>query len=237
MIRTRLRDRGGNGLFLPTSISGLKLWLDASDASTITQSGGSVSQWNDKSGNANHATQATGANQPLTGTDTVNGKNAITFNGTSAFMMLTNAISSGNKTIFFVMRGDSTASTVTLIGSDAPSGTNTTGYLYLTQSGSANTEYYRGFSSLSTYKNGTLQAYTTRGGAFTGLYNDTANIVTSVGVASISVFKYICGGAFSYYHKGLGLEVIAYDSILSTTQLNKVGQYLSSKWGITWVTI
>ena len=42
----------------------LSLWLDASDASTITLNGSTVSQWNDKSGNARHATQATAANQP-----------------------------------------------------------------------------------------------------------------------------------------------------------------------------
>ena len=35
------------------------LWLDASDASTITHSSGSVSQWADKSGNAFHFTQTT----------------------------------------------------------------------------------------------------------------------------------------------------------------------------------
>lgn len=40
------------------------LWLDAADASTITLNGGNVSQWNDKSGNGRHATQATAANQP-----------------------------------------------------------------------------------------------------------------------------------------------------------------------------
>ena len=33
------------------------LWLDAKDESTITESGGAVSQWDDKSGNDNHAVQ------------------------------------------------------------------------------------------------------------------------------------------------------------------------------------
>ena len=40
------------------------LWLDADDATTITKDGGNlVSQWNDKSGNARHVTQATAANR------------------------------------------------------------------------------------------------------------------------------------------------------------------------------
>lgn len=50
--------------FAPTDISGLQLWLDATDSDTITESGGSVSQWDDKSGNANHAVQASGSLQP-----------------------------------------------------------------------------------------------------------------------------------------------------------------------------
>ena len=40
------------------------LWLDANDSSTITQSGGVVSQWDDKSGNARHLSEATSALRP-----------------------------------------------------------------------------------------------------------------------------------------------------------------------------
>ncbi len=44
----------------------LKLWLDASDISTITKDGSNyVSQWNDKSGNGFVAAQSTGSYQPL----------------------------------------------------------------------------------------------------------------------------------------------------------------------------
>ncbi len=57
------------------------LWLDASDATTITASSGAVSEWRDKSGNARHATQATAAAQPTTGTATLNGLNVIDFDG------------------------------------------------------------------------------------------------------------------------------------------------------------
>jgi hypothetical protein len=50
--------------FSPTNIAGLQLWFDASDSSTITQSGGSVSRWADKSGNGHDATQSSGAAKP-----------------------------------------------------------------------------------------------------------------------------------------------------------------------------
>jgi len=51
-------------IFIPTQISGCALWLDAADASTVVQSGGSVSQWKDKSGAGNNATQTTPSSQP-----------------------------------------------------------------------------------------------------------------------------------------------------------------------------
>ncbi|MDA9129340.1 hypothetical protein N9J72_02590, partial [Candidatus Gracilibacteria bacterium] len=56
------------------------LWYDASDAASITEIGGNVSQWNDKSGNNYHLKQNTLTRQAqLLGTD------EIEFNGTSDF--------------------------------------------------------------------------------------------------------------------------------------------------------
>jgi len=67
---------GGN---IPASLNP-DLWLDASDASTITESGGSVSQWDNK-GTLENFTQATSADQPTTGVTTQNGLNVIDFAG------------------------------------------------------------------------------------------------------------------------------------------------------------
>lgn len=70
------------GRFLDVAaLSNCALWLDASDASTITHSSGSVSQINDKSGNARHLTQGTGANQPRIDTHTQNGLAVLDFDG------------------------------------------------------------------------------------------------------------------------------------------------------------
>jgi hypothetical protein len=43
----------------------LAIWLDASDADTITLNGTTVSQWSDKSGNDQHVVQDTASAQPL----------------------------------------------------------------------------------------------------------------------------------------------------------------------------
>ena len=47
--------------FLLTSVSGLQLWLK-NDTGITTATG--ISQWEDQSGNDNHAAQSTGSNQP-----------------------------------------------------------------------------------------------------------------------------------------------------------------------------
>lgn len=51
--------------FTPKSLTGLQLWLDASDKATITSSGQFVSQWSDKSDNGYNVTQPTSAYQPV----------------------------------------------------------------------------------------------------------------------------------------------------------------------------
>lgn len=66
-------------LALPSQL-GADLWLDASDATTITASSGDVSQWNNK-GSLGNFTQATGAVQPKTGVTTLNGLNVLDFAG------------------------------------------------------------------------------------------------------------------------------------------------------------
>ena len=55
-------------------------WYDASDLSTITESAGRVSLWDDISGNGWHANQSTATLRPTSGGD-INGLNAISWAG------------------------------------------------------------------------------------------------------------------------------------------------------------
>jgi hypothetical protein len=64
------------------SLISTALWLDANDFITITQSSNLVSQWNDKSGNARHATASTTA-RPTYGATSFNSKPGLTFDGTA----------------------------------------------------------------------------------------------------------------------------------------------------------
>jgi hypothetical protein len=78
-----------SSIFTPADLAP-DLWLDAADTTTITESGGSVSQWNDLSGNGRHLTQGTGALQPTTGASTVNGFNVLDFAGDYLTSTVTN---------------------------------------------------------------------------------------------------------------------------------------------------
>jgi hypothetical protein len=62
----------------PSMIS-TALWLDAADTSTITQSGGAVSQWNDKSIYKRNATETT--SRPAYTSNGLNSKSVVTFDG------------------------------------------------------------------------------------------------------------------------------------------------------------
>ena len=53
-----------NYVFSPKIISGLALWLDAADQSTIVRTNTSVTQWNDKSGNNRYAYASAAINNP-----------------------------------------------------------------------------------------------------------------------------------------------------------------------------
>ena len=78
------------GAWTPSDIS-TALWLDATDAGSITEVSGAISEWRDKSGNDRHATQYVPADRPTYSISAVNGENAVTFDGVTGFMSVAHA--------------------------------------------------------------------------------------------------------------------------------------------------
>ena len=72
--------------FNPKSISGLKLWLDVANTSSLTFNGSTVSQVNDLSGNGFHAAQSTANNQPTYQATGTNGKPTLFFDSTDLLL-------------------------------------------------------------------------------------------------------------------------------------------------------
>jgi hypothetical protein len=98
-------------------------WYDASDATTLTEAGGAVSQWSDKSGNDLHLVQNDSNKQPVSGGTPIDGKNAINFDGSNdslttssnpfgatindAFVIAVHRIDSVSQGTFFTLSGAS----------------------------------------------------------------------------------------------------------------------------------
>jgi hypothetical protein len=64
---------------IPNTVSGLQVWLDAQDISTLNLSGNSVISWNDKSTNTRTAT-INGSSATYISND-FNGNPVVSFNG------------------------------------------------------------------------------------------------------------------------------------------------------------
>jgi hypothetical protein len=96
----------------PTDLAGCVLWLDATDLASITMDGSNrVSQWNDKSGNANHAVQLTDANKPVyNATGMLGGHPCLDWlaGAVAARRLVTPAIALTAYSIFSVLQGSST---------------------------------------------------------------------------------------------------------------------------------
>jgi len=101
----------------PSTIAGLQLWLDAADSATLydATSGGSlvvadgiVRRWEDKSGNARHASEATYG--PTRKTSQQNGYSALLFNGSNTFLTGSSTPSTGNvRTAFAITKSANTS--------------------------------------------------------------------------------------------------------------------------------
>lgn len=92
-------------------VAGMVLWLDANDGpcvdagSTPATDGQLVQRWNDKSGNGNHASQATSGDRPTLETGLLNGLPGVVFASSTVLKCVADVIEAGAKSIFIVADG------------------------------------------------------------------------------------------------------------------------------------
>lgn len=210
------------------------LWLDASDTSTIVSSGGSVSQWNDKSGNNRHWTQPTGSQQPITGTRQLNGRNVLDFDGINDNLIApssTYSFFSSSNTIFIVNALDAGTGFSFLLGGG---GTGTLNMRY--QSGEAGgTRYVHGsadimgnvVAGITPHINGWSRSGTTLTGFTDGITNTSSN-ASSVTLNAFRMCSNSTGGSIM---NGVVGEHLVCLRDLSNSEKNQVGIRLQNKWG------
>ena len=220
-------------LWTPAEIT-TTLWLDASDSGTITLNGSTVSQWDDKSGNSNHAAQATASIQPGVDASTLGGLQSLSFSGGQR-MTLTSAVSIGTEqTVFAVIRRSTAGTHMIPLGADSPGGYPwywyTDNYLYA--------EF-----GLTTYNRANLSTIT---GNFMicGQRSGTTLTIWKDGVALTTTTSSSTGGteynqvgarriASSEFTNGLIGEIVVVSGALSTDTRQLIEGYLAWKWGRT----
>jgi hypothetical protein len=122
---------GKASLWTPAQIT-TALWLDAADTATVTTVSSAVSQWNDKSGNARHATQSTSGSRPTLTSSGLNGLGVVTFDGTDDWL------TAGAAADWAFLNGTGGAEVVFLIKPGTSSDPNTLYGLYNTNNGTVN---------------------------------------------------------------------------------------------------
>lgn len=229
------------GFQIPTDIGNCQLWLDAADASTITESGGSVSQWDDKSVKGNNVTQGTGAAQPTTNATTQNALNVLDFDGGDSLAMPSAlfTIPAGDHTVFAVSARASEDASFDTIWGMAAGANNGTFAIYnsvagqiafksrttaggsIVNAGNTNTD----FNVIQTRRNGTTQAIAINGG--TEATDANAENLAAVDGAFVGA-----AGTDTLNLTGNIAELIIYDRSLTADERTTVNNYLINKWGI-----
>ena len=224
------------------------LWLDAADANTITESGGAVSQWNDKSGNSRSASQGNAAFRPIYSPTVYNGLGGLVFDGVNDNLAVNYSYAGNQATLIAVVSrlpgGDSEqwvfssydgavgtplVAPMWVLGAETPQWstyggsplTFAPGGVTVTTDG---TPYILEIVSditnsiLDCYTNGTRTAQYSSGARFTGGGN-RAYIGAEVNGAS----RFLSGRVH---------EIIQAENVLTTTDRQKLEGYLAHKWGL-----
>jgi hypothetical protein len=219
-------------LWTPSQIT-TELWLDANDGATIIESGGSVSEWRDKSGNGYNYIQNTLANRPLTGSRTINALNSIDFDGIASFMSLANGFQADtNAMLFIVIDSDTTTAVKRILNNQVGSSTRFA--------------IFENNSSLSGIKNPsftTLDIARVFNSSLIGLYDDgnalglgynanyIENDIKDGDIATLDTWYLGCYNGSVDFFNGAIAEVI-YVKSYDLEHRRLIEGYLSHKWGL-----
>ena len=214
--------------FDPRNVPGMALWLDAADASTISFSSGSnVSQWRDKSGNANNATVS--SNAFATWTSATSG---LQFN--NSFYTTPYTADPPSETAFLVFRYTGTNNSDMIMVGAYTRGREIAVYngdyvtVGLINAGVA-------WLPRASFTPQAIQLITTQSSSSaTSVSVNGGTATTGVGVtftsANVTTLGRENGTGGGYV--GLLYELILFSNILTTSQRQQIEGYLAHKWGL-----
>ncbi|MDY0170251.1 MAG: autotransporter-associated beta strand repeat-containing protein [Thermoguttaceae bacterium] len=224
------------GVAADPGVTGAALWLDASDSASLTLTGNTVAQWNDRSGNNRHAVAA-GSTQPLATTSAlVHDLGVVRFDGTSQWLSVDLTFLADSEYTIFAVEGHTNNRNQNYFLGTAPPETNKglhTGYRN-------NTNY-----TLAQHANDLdhpVPGYTTQEfRVWTALLDyDFGHAIHLNGadpVANTNKVPLITAGdgrigrgqRDQMFHGDLG-EIVIFDRALTTDERQAVEGYLRGKW-------
>jgi hypothetical protein len=216
--------------FLPTSISGCVLWLDASDSSTVfsdisgttpATNGGTVAYWKDKSTSGYNATQSNASNRPTWSS------NGMTASSTTISLTTSYTAVPSAESAFVVVTPTSGAATNLLYTTTSGGRSFFMNGLTLQLNKQLTGAVFQS-SSIFTYGIKTLVGSVYTGSSATG-YNNGTSVAT--GSSNVPFSGSGTTGIGTSNWNGIIYEIVVFNSALSTTQRQQVEGYLAWKWG------
>lgn len=249
------------GVFSPTDITGLSLWLDGDDSSTLWANanrttpaslGGRVHIWDDKSPNANHGSQAASQFRPVRQASGFNSRDALRFDSDYLESIFDTALTQTSaKSIFFAYSSDSNTANNSAFNlhhatPSEPVGTRHSLFYNISPAPKLGTAFLGGYkASATTIPNGLpfIHTVTDEGLGNKDLdevvYNNKTVIPRTEGANPTIATDFATPWRLGNWNNdanqllyGYACEIIVYDSVLNASQLNNVHTYLMDKWGI-----
>lgn len=228
-------------IFSPSIYPGGLAWYNGS----VTPAG-AVASWTDQFGNGNAATQGAGAQQPIATASSINGLTGLAFTaGNNSKFVLPSAVQtattySTSHTLFIVFRSDLTsASNGQMLISTSQGGAGTDLLAVSIKANVLCIGYYNGsYQAISIPFTDTANAHTlsishTANTTPTAILDRKILTGTTNPFADTQDGGQIGSGTVSntYNFTGTMGEMIIYNQVLSSANINQVNAYLKYKWG------
>ncbi len=235
--------------FSPLAIQDCATWFDAADSNSLTLSGSNLTQWNDKSGSSNHASNFTGTT--TFSTTALSNRPAVIFNGTSALRSSLSFGSMISVTAFIVARTNSANGWSGAMSINSYGGSGSVlgrgNMLTFYQSGANNNWWFSGSTPETDGNTTTVTLSTSRTDIVVGswrplasqvnvngtMYSSSTSAPSSLGAGTSMIGCTTSNAtALTEFWNGFVQEVIVYRGNLSTIQKQKIEGYLAWKWGL-----
>jgi uncharacterized repeat protein (TIGR02543 family) len=205
------------------------VWFDASETATITEDGGAVSKWSDKSGNDVNLEQGVSVHQPTTGQMTLNGLNVISFQGVTGaadqFLTASISIPTAAQAYIVAKYSDLESKRPTLLGDTSQN----SHFLQLVDNDKDGTPEKLNGLAVYGYFNGEVSRRAPEELSDFALVRVNRNMGPIVN-ATLSMGK--DRGLSNRSFDGSMAEVLIFPANLSTADQEKVEGYLAHKWGL-----